>query len=237
MKIQFVSDLHLDFHNPVPPLADEVDVAVCAGDLAPVETGAVFYLAKEWAKARHILYVPGNHEYCGADIDAARATLWTDFKVDPAIPMKVAMWVAGKSNDDFRGAIQNGRNRFTPAESCRRHVVEREFIEDALGRTSLTGEPTVVITHHAPTPRSIAARFVGNFLTPCFASDLEPLIERYQPSVWSHGHMHDAVDICIGRTRVLCNPQGYYPERDRGGFELQLCVHIESRSPQTRPSR
>ena len=63
MRIQVVSVRHLEFHNPIPALADGVDVAVCAGDLAPIETGAVFYLAKEWTRARHILYVPGNHEY------------------------------------------------------------------------------------------------------------------------------------------------------------------------------
>ena len=41
MKMQIVSDLHLEFHNAIPGLVDGVDAAVCAGDLAPVETGAV----------------------------------------------------------------------------------------------------------------------------------------------------------------------------------------------------
>ena len=69
------------------------------------------YAAEEWAEARHILYVPGNHEFYGTDIDRARsqlaegcyslgialldsdaividdvhfigATLWTDFLLD-----------------------------------------------------------------------------------------------------------------------------------------------------------
>lgn len=75
MKIQVVSDLHLEFHNPIPPLVEGVDVAVCAGDVGPVETGAVFYLAREWAEAKQMLYVPGNHEYYGTDIDTAREML------------------------------------------------------------------------------------------------------------------------------------------------------------------
>ena len=111
MKIEVLSDLHLELHNPLPALADGVDVIVCAGDLAPINTGAVRYAAEEWARAAHILYVPGNHEYYGADIDRARkqlaeqcamhgitlldtdalviddvhfigATLWTDFLLD-----------------------------------------------------------------------------------------------------------------------------------------------------------
>ena len=46
MKIQVLSDLHLEFHNPLPVLADGVDVIVCAGDLAPINTGAVRYAAE-----------------------------------------------------------------------------------------------------------------------------------------------------------------------------------------------
>ena len=75
MRIQVVSDLHLEFHNLLPPVADGVDVIVCAGDLAPIGTGAVRYAAEEWAEARHILYVPGNHEFYGTDIDRARNQL------------------------------------------------------------------------------------------------------------------------------------------------------------------
>ena len=40
MRIQVVSDLHLEFHNRVPPLAEGADVVVCADDFAPVFTHA-----------------------------------------------------------------------------------------------------------------------------------------------------------------------------------------------------
>ena len=111
MRIQVVSDLHLEFHNLLPSVAEGADVLVCTGDLAPIGAGAVRNAAEEWAEARHILYVPGNHEFYGADIDRARkqlaeecarhgitlldtdaividdvhfigATLWTDFLLD-----------------------------------------------------------------------------------------------------------------------------------------------------------
>ena len=257
MKIQVVSDLHLEFHNPIPPLVDGVDVIVCAGDLAPVQTGAVWYVAKEWAEARHILYVPGNHEYYGTDIDNARrmlakhcrhhkitlldpgsvtidgvhfigATLWTDFKLDPQITLGRALSIVGGGMADFTGAIQHRSRRFTALESARRHATERAYLEEALARTSVTDQPTVVITHHAPTARSVAPHFQGHPLNAGFASDLEEVIERYQPDIWIHGHMHDAVDFQMGNTRVLCNPGGYTPEKDtHRGYDPQLCVEIE----------
>ena len=75
MRIQVVSDLHLEFHNLLPPIVEGTDVLVCAGDRAPIGAGAVRYVAEAWAAARHILYVRGNHEFYGADIDRARKQL------------------------------------------------------------------------------------------------------------------------------------------------------------------
>ena len=137
MRIQVVSDLHLEFHNPLPPVADGVDVIVCAGDLAPIGTGAVRYAAEEWAEARHILYVPGNHEFYGTDIARARnqlteecyslgitlldpdaividdvhfirATLWTDFLLDGIARESVAHRAA-LGISDFDGWIRQQR--------------------------------------------------------------------------------------------------------------------------------
>ena len=256
MKVQVVSDLHLEFHNPIPPLVDAVDVAVCAGDLAPIETGAVFYLAKEWAGTNHILYVPGNHEYYGTEIDTARktlerqcrhlgitlldpgaitiegvrfigATLWTDFELEGLVDWTRAHSAVGENMSDFTGAIHKGRRRFTTHDSAELHRVDRAFVEAELARTTETGETAIVITHHAPTRRSIGQRFERHPLNPGFASDLDRVIERYQPEVWIHGHMHDPVDVMLGETRVLCNPQGYNPEREsHRGYDPTLCIEI-----------
>ena len=244
MRIQVVSDLHLEFHNPLPPVADGVDVIVCAGDLAPIGTGAVRYAAEEWAEARHILYVPGNHEFYGTDIDRARnqlaeecyslgitlldpdaividdvhfigATLWTDFLLD-GIAHEPGAHRAALGVSDFDGWIRNeqGTGRFTTYESARRHAEERAFIEAELADAERDGTTAVVITHHAPTPRSIAPRYCGSALNPAFASNLERLIARYKPALWIHGHMHNSVDITVGETRVLANPAGYNSEEN-----------------------
>ena len=34
------------------------------------------------------------------------------------------------------------------------------------------------------------------------------MIDRYQPELWIHGHMHDPVDEQLGRTRLVANPAG-----------------------------
>ena len=85
----------------------------------------------------------------------------------------------------------------------------------------------VVITHHAPSPRSIRRWFQDDPLNPAFASDLDRLIERYQPALWVHGHMHDPVDERLGKTRLVANPAGYAHEQKRE-FDPALCIDLET---------
>lgn len=55
LRIQKVSDLHLEFDNPVPALTDGADIVMCAGDRAPVVTRDVRRAGKVWADARALM--------------------------------------------------------------------------------------------------------------------------------------------------------------------------------------
>ena len=139
---------------------------------------------------------------------------------------------------DFDGWIthRGGTKRFTTYESARRHAEERAFIEDELADAERDGTTAVVITHHSPTPQSIAPRFQGNALNPAFASNLEPLIARYQPALWIHGHVHNSVDLTLGPTRMLANPGGY-EAAENPEYDPELCVEVETRATATRTGR
>ena len=76
------------------------------------------------------------------------------------------------------------------------------------------------------TPRSIHPRWRTSALNGAFASDLERVIERHQPQLWIHGHVHDAVDTLLGETRVLANPRGYPGEGRRNGYRPGLALDI-----------
>ena len=76
MRVQILSDLHVEFSgNRIPPLSDDAELIILAGDLAPVHTRRVGDVARRWAGADKILYVPGNHEFYGSEIDVARREL------------------------------------------------------------------------------------------------------------------------------------------------------------------
>ena len=254
MKLQVLSDLHLEAHNPIPRLAEDADVVVLAGDLAPYLPRTLHAVAAAWAAAERVLYVPGNHEFYQGEIDAVRgalaetcgelgielldrravvigdvrfigATLWTDFALHGVAQAPWAKSVAVRGMGDFMGLIRHGGGLFTPTESCRRHLADRTFIERELEAASVAGETAVVITHHAPTPRSIRPWYEGNALNPAFASDLEALISRHAPPLWIHGHMHDSIDEALGDTRVLANPGGY-TKTENPLFDPELCVEV-----------
>src|SRR5690606_24568879 len=91
--------------------------------------------------------------------------------------------------------------------------------------------PTVVITHFAPSLLSIHPRFAGSPINACFVSDLAARIERWQPTLWLHGHTHDSFDYRIGATRVLANPRGYAPGGVVENALFDPAFHIEIPSP------
>ena len=81
MKIQLLSDLHLEVHPAwTPTPAPGADVLVLAGDIGSYQTGSLltddhFGLERFAGWPVPVIFVPGNHEYDAQDFDAAHARL------------------------------------------------------------------------------------------------------------------------------------------------------------------
>lgn len=168
-------------------------------------------------------------------------TLWTDFNLiargNPSDQMTALAAARSGMNDFQRIKLRDfSKDRFHPEDARAMHEASVAWLERELA-TPFDGE-TVVVSHHCPSPRSVHPRFAGDPLTASFASDLEPLIERYQPNLWLHGHTHDSHDYAIGATRVVCNPRGYPPERrskvttpENAAFDPGLVVELGEPKP------
>jgi Icc-related predicted phosphoesterase len=244
--ILVLSDLHLEGRPcwRLPDTLPPFDVAVFPGDIAETPRAAVEMMAAAPGLAgRPVLYVPGNHEFFSGDIDdriaggraAAQGTnvrllnrevacvagtrfigaiLWTDYALQ-GHPER-AMEVAASGMYDHRLITTGGRN-FEPRAALARHRADLAFIESELGKPF--DGPTVVVTHHAPHPRSVHEKYAGSVLSSAFASDLTAVIERGRPDLWIHGHTHASADYRIGITRIVCNPKGYGPKIRGGDFD------------------
>jgi predicted phosphodiesterase len=250
MKLNVLSDLHLSLGALAVP-ENDADVVILAGDIArPKEAIA-------WASgiAKPVLYVPGNHEFYGSSIAGTVAelrglsagsnihvmdndeiiiegvrflgtTLWTDFGLFGQGEKRTgAMREAQRFMRDF-SRIRVDEAPFSPAASATlfaRHAawLERRLAEPHAG-------PTVVVTHHAPSPRSIHPRFADSLLNACFVSDAERLAGESRARLWIHGHTHDSFDYVLHGTRVLCNPRGYARNgaNENPLFDANLLVEI-----------
>ena len=178
----------------------------------------------------HNHYLPENVIYADneivsvGDIVFLCSCLWTDFHhSDPR-----TMALAAYQMNDFRlinvEADGNSHRILTPEMTVERHHQSLAFIRGALKKHR--GQKCFVVTHHAPSPRSVSLEYQGNSLNPAFFSDLTYEILEYHPAVWVHGHMHDSKRYNIGQTEVICNPLGYYPSAVNPSFDPELTLEI-----------
>ena len=118
-----------------------------------------------------------------------------------------------------------------PATTIDLHKASVEFIATCLGSSGKSD--TVVVTHHAPSPRSLRnwdperPQSFGE-LDWCYASNLECLMcSDAAPALWLHGHVHANRDYQVGNTRIVANPRGY--PRENPDFDPALIVGLEPR--------
>lgn len=159
-------------------------------------------------------------------IDSIRflgSILWTEFALFGEADKFFAMQTARQRMTDF-SIIQNNGQQFTPEDAIRLHTASRDWLAAMLAEF-FDGE-TVVVTHHAPSSRSVHPRYARDLLTPAFASNLEGLMGCDRAAVWIHGHMHESFDYEIYGTRVVCNPRGYSPEALNSEFMSDFVVEI-----------
>ncbi|CDM63022.1 MULTISPECIES: metallophosphoesterase [Rhizobium] len=254
MKIWVISDLHLEFGEPFDfePPAD-ADVVVCAGDvLTKGIVPSLRWLTKQLAGKLPVVFAAGNHEFYGdalreslkeaemaeghsgvhflenavAEIDGVSfigGTLWSDFRLFGYNPQVAMSYTAHDMNDYNKIRLsKNPYAKFRPIDSYKKHVETREFIASELRERP--ARSAVFVTHHAPSPRSVAAEFRHDPLSACYASDLEELILETRPALWVHGHVHHRNDYYVGSTRIVSNPRGY--PREQTQFEPGLVVEV-----------
>jgi Icc-related predicted phosphoesterase len=154
------------------------------------------------------------------------ATLWTDYRIFGEANQGAAMNACAKGMNDHRliGWQKKPWLRFRPQEAVLLHHRSKTAIAEMLA-VPFAG-PTVVVSHHAVHWNSIHPRFHSDPVTGAFVSDQSAVIERYQPTLWVHGHVHNSADYYIGPSRVICNPHGYGPEN--ADFDGALVLELEA---------
>lgn len=146
------------------------------------------------------------------DIIFVGCTLFTDFNLYNKTFN--AMMVAARSLNDFRyvHVLKNKKVKtITPQDQLDIHIKSKKFIESVCKKNP--NKKIVVITHHAPSLKSVPSQYKDDILSAAFASNLEDIIQKYDNlKLWCHGHMHQNCDYILNGTRIICNPRGYFTE-------------------------
>jgi predicted phosphodiesterase len=238
VRLWILSDLHLDSTRgcdlPPPSERPGFDVMIVAGDLIPRAERGVRWLL-ERVPDRPVLYIMGNHESYGTDIDRtlekARqaatgtsvrvlqddahmigdvvfvgATLWTDFELfDNRI---YAMDRAADVMNDYRKIRKNSyAERLRPADTVARHFGSREFIARTVRETPARRK--VVISHHGCVREAMRTGMEHDIISAAYVSECRELLDGVD--LWIYGHTHESRDFRIGSTRIVSNGKGYGP--------------------------
>lgn len=248
MRLLVLSDLHHELwrkHAPaIDPAGSRPDIVILAGDIDN-GTAAVAWAAATFP-ATPVLYVHGNHEADGQILEEATAaiaeacrrteqvrlldcseyrhgnfrflgtTLWTDFLLFGEAARQEAMRESEALLSDYKRIRMPDGQLLRATDTAQLHAEQAAWLRQALAEP-FAGQ-TVVITHMAPSMRSVPEKFSTSLASAAFASPLDDLVA--QADLWVHGHTHDSFDYTIGKCRVVCNPCGYMTHG--GGTENAL---------------
>jgi predicted phosphodiesterase len=219
-----MGDLHIELTRgwDLPPVGARptYDVLVLAGDIITrMERGVKWII--ERVTDRPVIYIGGNHESYGVDIDitlqkarlAAKGTNvhvlendsieidgvtflgavgWTDFNLFG--DQERAMRAAGDVMNDYK-KIRHATytRRLRPADTLARHMETRAFLERELSKPPKSGERRVVVTHHGFHAEAVSRGHEHELISAAYTSDAA--IDG--ADLWIYGHTHEHRDFRV----------------------------------------
>lgn len=253
MKLQYCSDLHLEFREnrefmKAYPLQAKAGILVLAGDIVPfaeMNKHKVFFDELS-DKFEAVYWIPGNHEYyhfdaakkCGAFTEKIRSNLFLVNNctliqnnvrfVFSTLWSKISpayQWQIERGMSDFHVIKYNGA-RFSSSQFNLFHQESLDFIVDEINKPHIG--KTVVVTHHIPTFLNYPEKYKGDILSEAFAVELFDFIETSNIDYWIYGHHHtNTPEFNIGKTKMLTNQLGYVKYSENSLFDSGKIISID----------
>ena len=253
MKIQYCSDLHLEFpenatflkSNPLNPAGD---ILILAGDIVPFavmdkQPDFFDYLADNFETT---YWIPGNHEYYHSDISERSGTLNEKIRSNVVLINNQSIklnntklifstlwsyispsseWRIKKNMSDFHVILYQGQ-RFSPDVFNQLHMESKAYLVSTLQDKEEDCE-TIVVSHHVPTLQNYPERYSGSMLNEAFVVELSDLIIDSGINYWMYGHTHaNTSDFEVGKTHMLTNQLGYVEYNEHQYFDIAKTITI-----------
>lgn len=253
MRIQYASDLHLEFSENSSylkqnPLEVVGDILVLAGDIGYLEDKTCdkhpFW---SWAadNYRQVIAIPGNHEfYGGFDIEnlhdgwsyAIRPNV--RYHYNAVIPLGdtdlilTTLWgqidflkaaETVRRVNDFRH-IRCGQRTLDWTRFNEEHFRCFHFLNHSIKQSK--AKHIIVVSHHVPAAALMAPEFQDSDLNGAFMVNLTDYIKAGPIEYWIYGHSHRNIDATVGRTVCVSNQLGYVAGREHGTFSRSKNIGI-----------
>ncbi len=226
MKLQLLSDLHLETEAFDPEPAPGAELLILAGDIDSTWQG----LARFAGWPVPVIFVPGNHEFDGREftqvVPALRETcaaagirmLHRESAVLTGADGRRVRFVGAPRWSDFdlfgparRERAERAAGYFLRLMAAQRHgapldaqgvreegLACRDWLERELPKRPVgRWDVTVAITHFAPSARSGDPRYGAQPGTASFCNADDDLIPH--ADLWVHGHLHCRHDYLVER--------------------------------------
>jgi len=252
LKIQYASDLHLEFpankeflnRHPLKPVGE---VLVLAGDIVPFAVmdkhqDFFSYVSDHF---ENTYWLPGNHEYYYFDIAEKTGILHEAIRSNVFLVNNTSVvhnhvqlifstlwshlspglqWQIENCLSDFH-LIKPKGHRFSAELYNQLHTDSLEFIIVEL--KMVLEEKVAVFSHHCPTFLNYPDQYKGDVLNEAFAVELYDLIESSNIDCWVYGHHHsNTPEFCIGKTKLITNQLGYVQRNEHKLFETNKLINI-----------
>ncbi len=252
MKIQYCSDLHLEFLKNTyflhsNKLVPKADILVLAGDILPFckNTDTIQYFDFLSDNFKQTYWLPGNHEYYVSDVVRYHKYKANQIRHNVRVVKDEVVSINGvnlifttlwskisiqnelivKSRVSDFSVIKIDGDDFRPKHFNQLHNESLEFLTNALERNN--NNKNIVITHHVPTLQNYYEEYKNSPINDAFAVNLDSFILNYQPEAWIYGHSHyNAPEFMIGKTHMLTNQLGYVDSNEHGSFRLDAVFEI-----------
>lgn len=253
MRIQYCSDLHLEFAQnrrwlSTKPLIPSGEILIVAGDThylgLDFENLDIFKWASDHYEQTYV--IPGNHEYYGGYdlLSHKKPFKWElqsnvfflnnqSVKINDFTLLFSTFWshihaenrksVSSGVNDFYH--IRMGDRRLSVDDFNQLHAEAFDFLNQSLENHS---GRTIVVTHHLPTPLCNSPEFKGSLLNDAFVVDKTEYITQSNIDYWIYGHVHRNVGcgMELGGTTMLCNQLGYVQANEHLDFSRECFIEI-----------
>ena len=252
MKLQYASDLHLEFHENKGflkrnPLLPGGDVLLLAGDIVPfavmdIHTDFFSYISDTF---RTTYWIPGNHEYYLSDISSRTGYFNEKIKDNLFLVNNVSviqenvklifstLWTSISPGNQFEirqrlsdfHTIKYNNKGLTPDHYNLLHQQCRSFLNEELSKSG--PEKKVILTHHLPTFMNYPEKYRGDSLNEAFAVEMYNDVLISEADFWIFGHHHsNTPDFLIGSTTLTTNQLGYVKYNECPAFNTKKTIKI-----------